>query len=78
MTRVRISTNVGLELLRRAREAVPGNDDSVVEAALVALIEKHSRAEVDAAYASAYGEHPLDERDEWGDLASFGHAARSR
>jgi hypothetical protein len=26
----------------------------------------------------AYDEHPLDERDEWGDLASFGKLQRPR
>ncbi len=31
-------------------------------------------AEIEAAYA-AYDTHPLDEPDEWGDLASFGSAA---
>ena len=31
--------------------------------------------EVDAAYALAYDEHPLEEPDEWGDLASFREAA---
>jgi hypothetical protein len=30
--------------------------------------------EIDAAYAS-YDEHPLDEPDAWGDLASFRDAA---
>lgn len=77
MARSRISTTVDPELLQRAREAVPGNDASVVEAALRALLERHRRAEVDAAYAAGYEEHPLDEQDEWGDLASFGDAVRS-
>jgi hypothetical protein len=31
-------------------------------------------AEIDAGYA-AYDEHPLEEPDEWGDLASFRRAA---
>ena len=30
--------------------------------------------EIDASYA-AYDQHPIDERDEWGDLASFRAAA---
>jgi len=30
--------------------------------------------EIDASYG-AYDEHPLDEPDEWGDLASFREAA---
>jgi hypothetical protein len=33
-----------------------------------------ARAEIDAAYA-AYDTHPIDEPDEWGDLASFRDAA---
>lgn len=36
--------------------------------------ERFWPAEVDASYA-AYDEHPLDEADEWGDLASFRRAA---
>ena len=43
---------------------------------LSALLAQHRRAEVDAAYA-AYDERPLDEPDEWGDLASFRTAAGS-
>ena len=46
----------------------------MVDAALTALIARHRRAEVDASYA-AYDEHPVDEPDEWGDLASFRNAA---
>lgn len=41
---------------------------TTVDHALV--LAQHCRAEVDRAYA-AYDEHPLDEPDEWGDLASF-------
>lgn len=41
-----------------------------------ALLDRHRAAEIDASYA-AYDAHPLDERDEWGDLASFREAARS-
>jgi hypothetical protein len=33
------------------------------------------RKEIDASYA-AYDEHPIDEADEWGDLASFSDGAR--
>lgn len=32
---------------------------------------RHRATEIDAAYARAYSEHPLDTPDEWGDLASF-------
>jgi hypothetical protein len=34
-----------------------------------------SREEIDAQYERAYQEHPLDEPDEWGDLASWSRAA---
>lgn len=37
-------------------------------------IARHRASEIDAAY-DAYDEHPLDEPDEWGDLASFRAAA---
>jgi hypothetical protein len=45
-----------------------------VDEALTALLARHRAAEVDASYA-VYDEHPLDEPDEWGDLASFRRAA---
>ena len=52
-----------------------GSTDSVLfDAALAALVERHRSAEIDAAYA-AYDSHPMDESDEWGDLASFRDAA---
>lgn len=78
MARVRLSTTVDPDLLERARALLPGSDASLVEAALNALLAERRRAEVDAAYATGYTAHPLDERDEWGDLASFGAAVRSR
>ena len=75
MPRARISTTVDAELLARARRACSGcSDSALVEAALAALLARRRAAEIDAAYA-AYDEHPLDERDEWGDLASFRAAA---
>ena len=46
----------------------------MVDDALAALIARYRAAEVDASYA-AYDSHPLDEPDEWGDLASFRRAA---
>ena len=71
MTRVRVSTTVDKDLLDEAREMLsPANDASVLEAALRALLEQHREAQIDAAYA-AYDRHPLDEPDEWGDLASW-------
>jgi hypothetical protein len=47
--------------------------DQLAEA-LAALLSRLRAATIDAAYA-AYDEHPLAERDEWGDLASFRTAA---
>jgi hypothetical protein len=58
-----------------ARARTPGlNDAALLDAALKALVARYRAAEIDAAYA-AYDERPLDEPDEWGDLASFRDAA---
>lgn len=74
--KVRISTTVDQDLLDRARALAPGGTDArMVDAALRALLARNQRAEIDAAYVEAYSAHPLDEPDEWGDLASFGEAA---
>lgn len=79
MPKQRLSTTVDTELLSRARSLSPGSTDaSVIERALHALLTAHRRAEIDAAYANAYADHPADEADEWGDLASFGRAAGGR
>jgi hypothetical protein len=75
MARKRVSTTVDEALLvaaRRIREGV--NDATLFDEALGALVARHRAAQRDAAYA-AYDEHPLDEPDEWGDLASFRAAA---
>ncbi len=75
MARTRLSTTVDADLLesaRRARSEV--TDAALIDAALGALLARHRAAEVDEGYA-AYDEHPLDEPDEWGDLASFREAA---
>jgi len=75
MARTRISTTVDAALLdaaRRARAGVP--DSGLVDEALSALLSRHRGAEIDARYA-AYDAHPVDEADEWGDLASFRRAA---
>jgi antitoxin MazE5 len=75
MPRTRLSTTVDGELLadaRRLRSEL--TDAALVDEALAALLARHRAAEVDAAYAS-YDEHPLDEPDAWGDLASFRDAA---
>lgn len=77
MARIRLSTTVDSTLLDNARSARSGVSDAVlVDEALAALLARHRAAEVDASYA-AYDEHPLDEPDEWGDLASFRQAAAS-
>lgn len=75
MARTRISTTVDAELLESARRARSGIADSaLIDEALASLLARHRAAEIDAAYA-AYDAHPLDEHDEWGDLASFRRAA---
>ena len=75
MARVRISTTVDAGLLASARHARSGGTDSaLIDEALSALLASRRAAEFDAAYA-AYDAHPLDEPDEWGDLASFRAAA---
>ena len=75
MVRVRVSTTVDAELLRKARDVNPGSTDAaVIDHALEALLARQRAAEIDAAY-SAYDEHPLDRPDDWGDLASFREAA---
>jgi len=75
MARTRLSTTVDANLLTGARRARAGvRDAALIDEALAALLARHRAAEVDASYA-AYDEHPLDEPDEWGDLASFRRSA---
>ena len=63
------------DLLASARTIRSGlTDAALVDEALNALLARHRSAEVDGSYA-AYEEHPIDEPDEWGDLASFRQAA---
>ena len=77
MSRVRVSTTVDEQLLADARRAMDGRPDAaVIDEALRSLLLRHRAAELDAQYA-AYDEHPLEEPDEWGDLASFRAAAGS-
>ena len=74
MNRVRLSTTVDATLLENVRRARAGTTDAaLVDEALAALLARHRSAEIDASYA-AYDEHPLDEPDDWGDLASFRRA----
>jgi hypothetical protein len=75
MARTRLSTTVDADLLdgaRRVREGV--TDAALIDEALTALLARHRAVELDASY-TAYDAHPLDEPDEWGDLASFREAA---
>lgn len=75
MSRIRLSTTVDATLLNEARNRRDGVADSVlIDEALTALLARHRSAAIDASYA-AYDEHPLEEPDEWGDLASFRSAA---
>lgn len=75
MPRTRLSTTVDQGLLEHARQArSSATDAELIDEALAALLARDRAAEIDAAYAAAYAEHPLDEPDEWGDLASFREA----
>ena len=63
------------DLLESARRARSGTTDAaLIDEALAALLARHRAAELDASYV-AYEQHPLDEPDAWGDLASFRRAA---
>ncbi len=76
MARTRLSTTVDQGLLEQARRArLSANDAELIDEALAALLARDRASEIDAAYKAAYAEHPLDEPDEWGDLASFREAA---
>jgi hypothetical protein len=75
MNRIRLSTTVDPELLASARTLRSGiSDAALIDEALAALLARHRSAELDASYA-AYDEHPDDEPDAWGDLASWRRAA---
>ena len=75
MSRVRVSTTVDQALLADARRAMNGQPDAaVIDEALRSLLLRRRSAKLDAEYV-AYDAHPLDEPDQWGDLASFREAA---
>jgi hypothetical protein len=77
MARTRVSTTVDEQLLKSARQALaPLTDAAVLDQALAALLDRYRATEIDVSYA-AYDEHPLEEPDAWGDLASFREAATS-
>jgi hypothetical protein len=70
-----VSTTVDEWLLATARGLRSElTDAALLDEALGALLRRHRNVEIDRAYA-AYDKHPLDEADEWGDLASFRSAA---
>lgn len=72
--RVRVSTTVDEDLLATARRLRSKLADSaLIDEALRALVARHRAAEIDASYA-AYDDRPLNEPDQWGDLASFRRA----
>jgi hypothetical protein len=76
MARVRVSTTVDEDLLASARNIRSDlSDSALLDQALSALVSGHRAAEIDAAYA-VYDEIPIDQPDEWGDLASFLDAAQ--
>ena len=75
MARVRLSTTVDEQLLGEARAACGADSDaSLIDVALRSYLASRRAAEIDASYV-AYDRHPLDQADEWGDLASFREAA---
>ncbi len=77
MPRTRVSTTVDDQLLASARRLRAGaTDAALLDEALAALVARHRAAEIDREYERAYRDHPVDEPDEWGDLASWGDAAR--
>ena len=77
MRRVRVSTTVNGQLLSAARDLRSHlTDAALLDEALAALLARHRAVAIDASYA-AYDRHPLDEPDEWGDLAAFRSAAGS-
>lgn len=63
------------ELLASARSLRSGiTDAALIDEALAALLARYRSAVLDASYA-AYDEHPAEEPDEWGDLASWRRGA---
>lgn len=61
--------------MRDARDALSTlTDAALLDKALAALLDRQRAAEIDVSY-QAYDEHPVEEPDAWGDLASFREAA---
>ncbi len=77
MPRTRVSTTVDGGLLAAARAVRSATTDAALfDEALGALLARHRAGKIDASYR-AYDDHPLDEPDAWGDLASWHEAAAS-
>jgi hypothetical protein len=74
MARTRITTTVDADLIAAVRARLGLPDSALIDEAVAALPARHRTAEIDEAH-TAYDSHPLDEPDEWGDLASFRAAA---
>jgi hypothetical protein len=75
MSRTRLSTTVDAQLLETVRLARAGlTDAALIDEALQALLARHRTAEINGSYA-AYDVRPIEEPDDWGDLASFRRAA---
>lgn len=75
MSRTRLSTTVDERLLATVRASRSGlTDAALIDEALKALLDRDRAAEIDASY-TAYDQHPIDEPDEWGDLATWSRAA---
>ena len=63
------------QLLGSARSVRSGiTDAALIDEALKALLARYRSAALDASYA-VYDEHPAEEPDEWGDLATWRRAA---
>ena len=66
------------DLLANARRLRSGlTDAALIDEALEALLARQRSAEIDASYAS-YDKHPVEEPDEWGNLAEFRQAAAAK
>lgn len=75
MARARVRTTVDGDLLRQAQQLRGGIDDAqLLDEALAAFVARHRATQIDVSYAG-YEAQPIDEPDEWGDLASFREAA---
>jgi hypothetical protein len=66
-----VSTTVDGELLETARRLRANvNDATLLDEALGALVALNRASEIDGAYV-AYDQLPINDSDEWGNLAEF-------